>query len=42
MLEGHKNLIDQIRIKWKISYYQLYWICFVKVCSNWINNYVIN
>ena len=30
MLECHKNLTEQIRVKWKISYYQLYWICFIK------------
>jgi len=30
MLNWHKNIIEQVRTKWRISHYQLYWICFMK------------
>ncbi len=30
MIELHKKIIEKIRNNLGISYYQLYWICFIK------------
>ena len=30
MIVWHKALVEKIRIKLNLSYYQLYWICFIK------------
>ena len=30
MIVWHKTLVEKTRIKLNLSYYQLYWICFIK------------